>query len=111
MPIEDASLQPARCRLARPRSAQGSQCTKQEQERRWFLHETKGCKRFGICPQDAMVHDQSDEQNYFQSYEECQKECMGCKCKEYRFCAFCNTDIYGMPIVINSMPHCLCLLE
>ena len=80
MPVEpvDSPPQPARCRLERPRSSKTSECLEGDNARRYFLHETnpKGCKKFGICPKDAEVYDASEENNYFLSFEDCQRECM-----------------------------------
>ena len=81
LPIQkrsDFSKQPARCRDPRPRSSQTSPCSDDETERRYFLHESnpRGCKPFGICPDDAAKYDNQSDYNYFQSFEDCQRECM-----------------------------------
>lgn len=82
--LSDSSQQPAWCRDPRPRSSQTSPCNEDEKVRRYFLHESnpKGCKIFGICPNDAAKYDNEtteyiySEYNYFLSFEECQVECM-----------------------------------
>lgn len=74
----DSSQQPAWCRNPRPRSSQNSPCNENEKVRKYFLHESnpKGCKKFGICPNDAAMYDGLPEINYFSSFEACQMECM-----------------------------------
>ena len=77
LPVQ-RSEQPPRCRDSRPRSSQDAPCNENEKVRRYFLHESnpKGCKKFGICPNDAAKYDSSMQNNYFLSFEDCQKECM-----------------------------------
>ena len=88
MPLQEGSTesdfeQPDRCKLDRPRSS--SKCADKDKVRpRFFLHEThtKGCKKFGICSQDADLYDNRTNlelDNYFLTYEDCQATCMQCE--------------------------------
>ena len=58
--------------MRRPRNDQNPCDT----SRRWFMHDTKGCKRFGICVHQTADLDVQTGINYFTSYEDCQRACM-----------------------------------
>ena len=67
---QNEHLIPDFCELRKPKS--DGNC---ETERRWFLHETKGCKPFGICRHQTAELDAQTGINYFTSKESCQSAC------------------------------------
>ena len=66
--------QPSHCRQSKPKST--SQCPEELKERRYFFHELKGCKKYGICREDAAEYDNQTEVNFYQNFDDCQVECM-----------------------------------
>ena len=69
---QNEHLIPDHCKIRKPKSK--GNC---ETLRRWFLHETRGCKAYGICHhQTAELDSETHGINYFTSKEDCQRSCM-----------------------------------